>query len=338
MNIENRLRHAFKQSAEHLIQPHQLDDRIEHLFDVHSQAKGNSFKWFYKQNKFARAVIIAACFFIFSGFAYTSTVLYHFNFNNIHIKVSKNSQLNFSQKQLDEIIGSRDEVKKQLSPGESAYVFIAELDKIKIPGVSDVLGMGLIKVSHPQPYLDMNQWKELTKTKFAEFIIPTALPDGFAFTRGEIAQTNYGTDMYDQEKYYKMLKDKAINDHGKMAWQKADSDDYIHHVTDLNTPRLIYTNRTHDQIEVTYTVKPLGVENMNFTGMMSDSSTAEKVNVVDLEGYYTIDNNNIFSDSGYMQDINWLEQVNGQTIIYHVSTPSKHVTKDDLLLVANHMQ
>lgn len=338
MSIENRLKLAFKQSAVQLKQSHQLDSRIEQLFDKFSQAKGNSPKWFSNQNKFARVVIIAACFLIFSGFAYASTLLYHLNLNNINIKASKDSQFNFSQKQLDEIIGSRNEVKKQLSPGESAFVFISEVDRIKIPGILDGPGMGLIKVSNPQPYSDINQWKELTKKNFAEFKMPTALPAGFTFTSGEIEQTNGITDSYDDRKYYKILKDKALAANGKMAWQKADSEDYSRQVRDLNKPRLIYTNSYNDQIEVNYTVKPLGVTNMNITFMMGDSSTADKVRVADLEGYYTVNNQNVFSDTGYMQDINWLEQVNGQTIIYHVSTPSKHVTKEDLLLVANNLK
>jgi hypothetical protein len=71
---------------------------------------------------------------------------------------------------------------------------------------------------------------------------------------------------------------------------------------------------------------------------MGDSSTADKVGVAGLEGYYTVNNQYVLSDTGYMQDINWLEQVNDQTIIYHVSSPSKHVTKEDLLLVANNLK
>jgi hypothetical protein len=81
-----------------------LDARIEHLFDMQSQVKGKSSKWFSKQNKFARIMIIAACFIIFSGIASASTLLYHLKLNNITIEVSKDSQFNFTQKQMDEII------------------------------------------------------------------------------------------------------------------------------------------------------------------------------------------------------------------------------------------
>jgi hypothetical protein len=72
--------------------------------------------------------------------------------------------------------------------------------------------------------------------------------------------------------------------------------------------------------------------------MVGDSSTAEKVRVTDFEGYYTVNNKYVLNDTGYLQDINWLEQVKGQTIIYHVSTPSQNVTKADLLLVANNLK
>jgi hypothetical protein len=335
MSIENRLKLAFKQSAEHLKQPHQLDARIEQLFDMHSQTKGKSSKWFSKQNKFARFVIIAACFLIFSGFAYASTLLYHLNLNNINIEASKDSQFNFSQNQLDEIIGARNKVKTQLTPGELAFVFIPKLDKIKIPGILDGPGMGLISVTNPLPYPDINQWKEITKASLAGFKTPTTLPVGFTFTKGEIEKF-YGIDDLFSMKYYKMLKERAMVTEGKIAWQKAEMEDYSHNY--IITPQLIYTNSNNDQIEVKYTVMPPGTTSMNIKLLMGDSSTADKVGVSGLEGYYTVNNQYVFNDTGYMKDINWLEQVNGQTIIYHVSTSSKNVTKDDLLLVANNLK
>jgi hypothetical protein len=133
-----------------------------------------------------------------------------------------------------------------------------------------------------------------------------------------------------------MLKLKTMATSGKMAWQKAEAEDYASR--GLITPQLIYTNPNKDQIEVNYTVKPPGIESMNFMGLVGDSSTAEKVLIANLEGYYTVNNQYIFNNTGYLQDINWLEQVDGQTIIYHVSSPSKHVTKEDLLLVANNLK
>jgi hypothetical protein len=218
-------------------------------------------------------------------------------------------------------------------------VFITELDKIKIPGIMDGQGMGLIKVSNPKPYKDLEEWKQRTTEAYTAFKIPSALPTGFTFIKGEIEQSNGGIDEYDQEKYYALLKNKALEANERLAWQKEDPADYAHHTTDLITPKLIYSNAENEQIEVTYTVKPLGVENMNFTGIMGDSSTAEKVQAAGNDAYYTINNSFIFgSNTGFMQDINWLEEADGRTIIYHVSTSSKDVTKEDLLLVANNLK
>jgi hypothetical protein len=335
MSIENQLKLAFRQSAQHLKQPHQLDARIEQLYDMHLQAKGKSSNWFSHQNKFSRIVIIAACFLIFSGFAYASTLIYHMNLNNISIEASKDSQFNFTQKQMNEIIGARKEVKNQLDPGESAFVFIAELDKIKVPGFLDGEGMGLNIISNPLPFLDINQWKELTKSSFAAFRTPTLLPNGFAFNKGEIEE-HYSIESDNQTKYYQLLKEKALAADGKFAWQKAGPEDFLSR--GIITPQLIYTNSANDQIEVNYTVKPPGTENMNFITLMGDSANAEKVHVAGLEGYYSENNQYVLNDTGYMKDIIWLEQVNDQTIICHVSTSSKNVTKEELLLVANHMK
>jgi hypothetical protein len=335
MSIENQLKLAFRQSAQHLEQPFQLDAHIEQLFDKHIHGKGKSSKWFSHQNKFARIVIIAACFLIFSGFAYASTLIYHLNQDNVQIEATKDSQFNFTKKQLNEIIGARNEVRNNLAAGESAFVYIAELDKIKVPGFVDGSGMGLIIVTNPLPYLDLNQWKELTRSSFAAFRTPTLLPNGFAFNKGEI-EDHFRIDSNEQTKFYGPLKEKALATDGIMAWEKAGPEDFLSH--GITTPQLIYTNSANDRIEVNFTVKPPGIDNMNMIIPMGDLATAEKVRVADLEGYYSEDNQYIFNDTGYLKKIIWLEQVGDQTIICQVSSPSKDVSKEDLLLVANNFK
>jgi hypothetical protein len=337
MSIENQLKLAFKQSAEQLKKPHQLDARIEQLFDTHSQAKGILPKWFSSSNKFTRIAVIAACLILFSGAAYASTLLYSMHSNHFKLEASSDSQLNFSQGQMKEIRGSINEVRSHLASGESAFIYIAELDKIKLPAARE--GAGLSRINNPQPYLNINLWKDLTKKAFADFKTPTILPDGFTFTKGELENPIGIINMENVKKYYNLLKKKATAAQEKMAWQKAGAEDSIYDKDFIsNSPRLIFTNNRYEQIEVSYTIIPASDKDTVMKHMVGDSSTAEKVRIADFEGYYTVNKNYIFNDTGYMQDINWLEQLNGQTIIYHVSTPSQNVTKADLVLVANNLK
>jgi hypothetical protein len=337
MSIENQLKHEFKQTAQQLKRPHQLDTQIEQLFDAHYRKQENSRKWSFSYKKYGSIAVIALCLLLFSGVVYASTLLYNLRSNHVSIEASGDSQLNFSQNQLNELRGFINEVSNHLSPGESAFVYMAELDKIKFPNVPH--GPGLNKVNNPVMYSDLNQWKELTKQDFGDLKTPTILPYGFSFIKGELESPLGNIDITNDKKYYTLLKKKAIAAEKKMAWQKAVPDDSIHDKDFINNiPRIVFTNSDKDQIEISYMLVPKTDKPIKFTSRMSDISTAEKVQVADFDAYYTVNKNYFLSETGKLQDINWIEQVNGQTILYHVSSPSANVSKDELLLVANNLK
>jgi hypothetical protein len=210
-------------------------------------------------------------------------------------------------------------------------VYIADLDKMKAPGT--IQGQGLIRVNYPQPYTDINQWKEKTKKDFADFKTPASLPNGFTFKRGELKYIMEISDMANQDKYYEMLKKKAAAAKANMAWQKAESEDTHSNEFIFDIPSLLYTHDNKEQIEIKYLVTPKSIKTT-----FRKVGPVEKVKVAGFDGEYTVNKHDFLSETGTMQDIQWKEVINEASIQYTVSSPSLTVTKDDLLLVANHLK
>jgi hypothetical protein len=128
-----------------------------------------------------RIVMIALCLFVLAGLAYGVNSLQSKQGNSL---MTFDPTLDLTQSQVTEIHSTINEVQNQLTPGEAAFVFIAELDKIKLPGMDQ--GLGLARVNAPKPYTDLNQWKELTKENFTDFKTPTSLPSGYSFKSGTL--------------------------------------------------------------------------------------------------------------------------------------------------------
>lgn len=238
--------------------------------------------------------------------------------NGLTIEIYKDSQHAISQAQS---IKLTEDIRNQLSPGESAFVYIADLDK----KIGDVPSLGFSRVTNPQAYSDYNQWKKLIEEDFVNIKLPTRLPDGFAFIKGEI-EGPLGELTYENElKYYMMLKERAITANEKMTWEKAVPEDNCFL---FKTPRLLYSNQKEDQIEVRYFL-------VSGDKLISVMPNPEKFQIGDFEAYYSEIN---LPEIGVWKEIRGYEHKNGQTYSYCISTQSSNVTKEDLLLIANNLK
>jgi hypothetical protein len=271
---------------------------------------------------FKRILIIAACLLALAGLIYGVNLLQSNQGNGVKMP-------DFTQAQMKEIHSAITEVQSQLSPGEAAFVYITELDKIKLPGIDQ--GLGLARVNAPKPYTDLIQWKELTKENFTDFKTPTKLPNGYSFKSGALEYSMGNIDPANTKKYYTMLKSKAEAAKQNMAWKKAELEDTVKNINIIDMPTLTYTNNNQDQIDIAYLILPLSVK------VDRKVNSTEKVQVAGFNGYYSVNKHNYLSKTGTMQDIQWTEQ-HGTTIQYTVSSPSLNVTKQDLLLVANNLK
>jgi hypothetical protein len=174
----------------------------------------------------------------------------------------------------------------------------------------------------------MNQWLELMKEDSNKeyIIVPAVLPEGFAFSKGEIEGPTGGFTYEIELKYYKMLKERAIAENENITWQKAVPEDQCHIFK--NALRSIYSNHSQEQIEFSFGL-------VHGDRQMIILSNPEKIQIGNMEAYYSeIDSN----ETSILKTISGYELKNGKTYAIQISTQSNHVTKDDLFLIANHLK
>ena len=213
-----------------------------------------------------------------------------------------------------------EEIRSELSPGESAFVYIAELDK----KIGNVPSLGFYNVVHPIPFPNFNQWMEIVKDDYEDIIIPTALPIGFNFLRGENVGPIGGFTYENEVKYYLALKERANTENANITWQKAVPED---NCSPSIVPRFIYSNESKGQIEYSF-----GLVHGDRLIVMANP---EKCQVANMEAYFSEIE---LPQIGSIKGISGFENKNGKTYSVHISTYSAHVTKEDLLHIANNLK
>ncbi|OXM84885.1 hypothetical protein [Paenibacillus rigui] len=333
MSIEQQLKVQFRQEADSMVRPLQLDERIEQIYQESvSTHDVPSVKALRSRTPYGRVVVLAACLLLFSGIAYGSTVLYSLYSDRFSMEVSNAAELRFTTGQLQEIYHSMQQVRDQLAPGQSAWVYISALDSIQLPNAP--AGTGLIRVNHPISYTDLDQWKQLAEQSLGRVKLPAALPEGFQFNRGELESLTGPVSATEVKSYYEPLKKKAAEEGKPMAWQEVTGSS----PESAASPRLLFTNIRQEQIEISVTRLTEPERSIHVKLGMGEGSSTEKVQVAGKDAYYSVNANNFLSETGLYKDIQWLEAESGQTSIYHVSSPSREVTKEELVFVANQLK
>lgn len=316
MSIENQLKTEFQQYANRLHYPRELDERIHRLM---ARKAG-------KRGKTARIALIAACICLFSGIAYASSLLYSMQTGKVSAEVSQDVKVQLPDSLNAGIRTSFQEIRARLAPGESAVVYVSELEKRKLPA--------LTKLTRPVGYTDLNEWAALAEKRGTTLKKPTVMPQGFVLNRGELEGPVGMVDAQSYFRYEALLKEKAAESKQTIAWQPVA--DTQQAPDSLKTPGLIYANPRHDQIEIRYQVIPAPDKKLDMKISTGTSTIGEKVAVNGKDGYYTVNDNTFLSETGLQRTVSWMEeQGSGTTIIYQVSTSSSKVGKNELLLVAN---
>lgn len=240
------------------------------------------------------------------------------HFKNLSIEIYNASEVAISQVQA---IKLTEGIRNQLAPGESAFVYIAELDK----QIGNVPSLGFYRVIHPHSFSDFDQWIEIIKDDFEDIKLLTAFPKGFSFLKGENEGPTGGLTYENELKYYMALKERAMAENANITWQKAVPEDKC---SIFKTPRFIYSNQSQEQIEIS-----LGL--VHGDRYMSIMPNPEKCQVANMEAYFSkIESPEI----GVLKRIDGFEHKNGKTYSIHISTQSVQVTKEDLLFIADNLK
>lgn len=239
------------------------------------------------------------------------------HFKDLSIEIYNESEVTISQVQA---IKLTEGIRNQLAPGESAFVYIAELDK----QIGNVPSLGFCRVIHPHSFSDFDQWMEIIKEDFKDIKIPTALPKGFSFLKGENEGPMGGLTYENELKYYMALKERAIAENTNITWQKAVPEDKC---SIFKAPRFVYSNHSQEQIEVCF-----GLVHGDRLIVMPNP---EKCQVANMEAYFSKTES---PEIGILKRIDGFEHKSGNTYSIHISTQSVHVTKEDLLFIADNLK
>ncbi|MFE5323694.1 hypothetical protein ACFQ88_33915 [Paenibacillus sp. NPDC056579] len=319
MSIEHQLKNELQQYAKQMRYPRELDERINRLSVRVRKAA--------KPGKTARIALIAACIFLFSGIAYASSLLYTMHSGKVSVEVSKDEQVQLPDKVNAEIRASFQDIRNRLKPGESAIVYISELEKRNLPA--------LTRVNRPIEYTELNPWAELIKaSEGVPLKMPTMMPQGFTFSYGELEAPVGLVDATSYSLYSKLLKDKASKSKQSIVWERDTRPQAAS--AGLKSPGLVYMNPKGDPIEIRYQVLESADGKIDMSLRTGSATTGEKVTVNGKDGYFTVNNSSFLSDTGTQSTVSWLEESsNGRTIIYQISAFSPNIGKEELLLAAN---
>ncbi|TDG00393.1 hypothetical protein [Paenibacillus piri] len=318
MSIENQLKAEFQRYSDQLQYPRQLDDRIALL-----TRKGTAAR----RGIITRIALIAACIFLFSGIAYASNLLYTMQSHRVSVEVFSDAQAQLPDSLNAEIRSSFQQIRDQLTPGESAIMYVSELDKRKLPA--------LIKVTQPVRYTDPEECAAIAGGLLKK---PAVLPQDYVLAWGEKEASSGMIDAHTYTRYKSLLEKQAADTKQNVVWQRAAQSVSASEAV-MSRPGLIYVNSNQDRIEIRFQVMPTSNSQVGLKISTGTSTTAEKIDLSGKTGFYTRNNSTFLSDTGKLDTISWVEELSdGQTALYEVSTSSSNVSKAELLLIADHMK
>lgn len=336
MSIEQRLTDELKRQGASIQCPDTVAVRIEQLFD--QRFSGKRFRNAVasvasRPRRYSQAIVVAVCLLLFSGIAYASTLLYQINEGAFSFRVSSNTQTHttFDPQQAKILREQTERVRQQLAPGESALLYVPEMNKLKLPP--------LLKVNQPQRYTDMESWKKQLVGSVESYQFPNILPEGFAFMEGRTALPIGGINADivrdNLEKMKNLSKDQAAG----ITWHKfAANESESPTASELEIPNLIYQNAAGDQIHIQYQILPENEKEKTIQAEIPGLEQVEKVSLNGRDAYFAVNHQAFLSSSNQSKALTWIVKKNGLLILYAVSSESAGVSKQDLVFTAEHMK
>jgi hypothetical protein len=334
MSIEQRLTDELKRQGKSIQCPAAVGIRTEQLFDQRFSGKlstGNLTSVFARPRRYSQAVIIALCLLLFSGIAYASTLLYQLNDGSFSFQVSSNTHKTLDDQQAQVVRERINQVRQQLASGESAMVYVPELNKLKLPP--------LVKVNQPLSYTSIEGWLQQLVGSAGAYKLPDKLPEGFAFTEGRTVLPIGAINADILRDNLETLKKQSKDGTAGITWKKFDADGtHAQSFGAQDIPNLIYQNAKGDQIQIYYQLIPDSEKVKTVQAQITGIEQVEKVSLNGKEAYYSVNNHAFLSPSNQSQALTWIGQDNGQIVLYSVLSESVGVSKQDLVFTAEHMK
>lgn len=331
MLLEKQLSEEYKEKAATLHSPIALKRHVANLYEnYHQTTKKGLFKKLYFSTKLQKVAVFSLLFIMLTGFGIASTkYLFDLNSDIVRIEVSVDSQLKLQSVSGEQLRADLTNIKEQLAPGETALVYLADLENEKHHLFRDIAGA---VITNPILIEDYDHALQLLQANFHTAKLPIIKSNEFHFLNAfpNYPQLTSGFDIQALKKLDE-LKLEAKRAGERVVWHKLETYTPI-----IPVVTLTYLNQQGEEVYVVLEKMDDIKTEMRIT--LGAEASYEKLNVNGSQAYYINNPEHIFSKSGQYQEIAWIVQNETETLIYHVASDSLNISKDDLLFLAKNIQ
>lgn len=321
MSIEEQLKEEFQLNAKNVLCPPTIDLRVmsacrEQILDKKGEQPMR------RKGKWSKAIMLILLIAVVSGFAYAGrTLLYEETKGNMTMSAVKSEEFKLSKTQIESIREARKEVKAQLKPGETAVVYLTDLDK--------VANIPFIPVSQPEVNKDLDNWKKAMAHQF-NFLPPDSLLGSYRFAGGmELSPFGdfWGSDT-DVATLRKEMKDESEASGKDMVWRITQAPSSL--------PILSYTTTYQNpEQETLYLVMEAALDSSIKVQLVTPPwAKNEEIALKEQAAHYFINDSYIYNDNNFYQEISWMTEQEGRAIIYRIGTDSPTMTREKLMEAA----
>jgi len=322
MSIERELRQAFREHA--IAPPPSVDAAVAAMYRGHAMGKKGVTRMKMRK-RLSRAAVAALVIAVMSGFVYAGSKLL-FEQEKGHVGMTYRAVENFAipEAALASIRVHLNEVKEQLEPGEQAIVYLEDMKIVEPFGLDPVLS-----VMKPAAIASLEAWQAVLNDTGAGARLPGELLNGeYRFAEGFVGYPFLGALGPSAMELVPELAAESEATGQAAVWREYVPDDLP--ITGYTT---VYRN---GEQAIYFTVDPIS-EKIRFEAMMGKSAALEQLQVNGSEAAYTRNESFLYTASGLYQEIVWLTEQEGRTIIHRVGTDSDEVSKEQLLEAAGLM-
>lgn len=322
MSIEEQLKEEFKHNSKNMVCPPTIDLRVMNACREQMLEK-KGVQPMKRRGKLYKSIMLILVIAVVSGFTYAGrTLLFEETKGNMTMSAAKLEEFKLSKAQLEGINEARNEVKAQLNVGESAVLYLTELER--------VTSTPLIPVSQPEVNEDLDSWRTVLMGRQFDVLPPVSLLESYRFAGGMEASPFgdlWGTDT-DMETLKKEMKDESEASGKDMVWRMTQAPSSL--------PMLSYTTTYRNaQHETLYLVMDTALDSTIKVELVTPPSTKyEKLDLNGHSAHYFSNDAYLYNDNHFYQEISWMSEKEGRAFIYRIGSDSPSMTKEKLMEAA----
>lgn len=324
MSIEKQLKHEYVRTADALRCPSEVDVLVRSRW----KQEGGVKPW-YRARIPRRVMGVALSLMLFTGFAYsTQQLLFSEQRDGFYWEISRDSSIQLDPAFIADMHQQLEGIRQRLDVGQFSHVYLSDLEK----NISGVEYSGLITIGNPELQTGFEDWRAVLQHAGVDQLgVPEQLPYGFSFQSGmksgafhEVVVSDI--QLVEELKHEAMQADEGVAIRLMGAGMEPQQGSYT----------TTYVNAAGEYMYVTVNEFPEDVA--GFTMITPESSQYESLDVQGETAHYIVNDQSFLSPTQLSKTVSWIQERDGQSVMYSVITDSAQVTKEQLVAAAESLQ